>query len=154
MSTLCRHPCVEVVQDDKGFIPNDVSLSRPATTITEAEGKARSDTDGAAMKMSEGTGGLLHLITGPNMGGKSTYIRQVGLAILMAQIGCFVPADRAQISICDTILARVGAGDSQVTNTVAIFACLCAVFIVKFVYICSCVASPHLWPRCLRLLPY
>jgi len=80
-----RHPVLDVVEPEGTFVPND----------THAGGEA----------------GTILLITGPNMSGKSTYIRQVALITLMAQIGSFVPARQATIGISDRIFARVGASD-------------------------------------------
>lgn len=83
-----RHPVVERMSLSHGFVPNDLLLDG---------GKNR-----------------LLLITGPNMAGKSTYIRQTALIVLMAQMGSFVPAARAGIGVVDRIFTRIGAADSLV----------------------------------------
>ena len=80
-----RHPVVEKMLDDALFVPNDTSLDC-------------------------GDNRML-IITGPNMAGKSTYMRQVAVIVLMAQIGSFVPAESCRIGVCDKIFTRVGASD-------------------------------------------
>ena len=80
-----RHPVVEQMLRDALFVPND-------TLLDTSENR-------------------MMIITGPNMAGKSTYMRQVALITIMAQIGSFVPADSASISICDQVFTRVGASD-------------------------------------------
>lgn len=79
-----RHPVVELALQDEPFIPNDTFLSCEES---------------------------IHIITGPNMSGKSCYLRQVALIVLLAQIGSFVPADEAEIGLVDRIFTRVGAQD-------------------------------------------
>jgi DNA mismatch repair protein MutS len=85
-----RHPVVEQTQADIPFIPNDAHLSQDEAQIL--------------------------LLTGPNMAGKSTYLRQVALIVLMAQIGSFVPAESASIELVDRIFTRIGAQDDLATG--------------------------------------
>ena len=80
-----RHPVVELMLKDDLFVANDTVLDNNKNRIS--------------------------IITGPNMAGKSTYMRQTALIVLMAQIGSFVPADEADIGVCDRIFTRVGASD-------------------------------------------
>jgi DNA mismatch repair protein MutS len=81
-----RHPVVERLDLEGGFISNDTSLDRETHRLL--------------------------IITGPNMAGKSTYLRQVALIVLLAQIGSFVPAGRARIGLVDRVFTRVGASDN------------------------------------------
>ncbi len=109
-----RHPCLEQ-QDGVAFIANDVELRRssgPDPSPSADADASNADPDPAAAGSGSGGPELL-IVTGPNMGGKSTYIRQVGCIALLAQTGCFVPCAHAELSPVDCILARVGAGDAQ-----------------------------------------
>ncbi len=82
----CRHPVIEQLLIDEQYIPNDVTLDNEANKIA--------------------------IITGPNMAGKSTYLRQIGLIAIMAQIGSFIPAKKATLPIFDKVFTRVGASDN------------------------------------------
>lgn len=80
-----RHPVVEQLVREESFIPNDILIDNKA---------------------------FLHIITGPNMAGKSTYMRQVAIIVIMAQMGSFVPATEATIGLVDRIFTRIGASDN------------------------------------------
>lgn len=84
-----RHPVVEKLIGDQIFVSNDIYFDNKERFI---------------------------ILTGPNMSGKSTYMKQIALISIMAQIGCFVPADYANISIVDKVLTRIGASDDIITG--------------------------------------
>lgn len=84
-----RHPVVERVLRDSEYVPNDIIMDNNTDII---------------------------LITGPNMAGKSTYMRQLGIIAIMAQIGCFVPASEANLPVFDKIFTRIGASDDLVSG--------------------------------------
>ncbi|MGB9364827.1 MAG: DNA mismatch repair protein MutS, partial [Xanthobacteraceae bacterium] len=97
-----RHPVVEqALQQDGGpFVANDCDLSPPAPFIPPPQaGESRVG------------GGRIYVVTGPNMAGKSTFLRQNALIAVMAQMGSFVPAKRARIGVVDRLFSRVGAAD-------------------------------------------
>jgi len=81
-----RHPVIETVLEAGGFVANDAALAAD--------------------------GDRIHILTGPNMSGKSTFVRQLGLIVILAQIGSFVPAESAQIGLVDRVFTRVGALDN------------------------------------------
>ncbi|MGA2786648.1 MAG: DNA mismatch repair protein MutS [Verrucomicrobiota bacterium] len=105
-----RHPVLEQNPADERFVPNDTSLScssgRQSAPISSAEDQSRL-TSAATV----GAFPQIALITGPNMAGKSTYIRQVALITLLAHTGSFVPAAEARIDLADRIFTRIGASD-------------------------------------------
>jgi DNA mismatch repair protein MutS len=102
-----RHPVLEQQLVEERFVPNDTGLAfserglQPASTSDEP----------SEVKRPEGRAPQIALITGPNMAGKSTYIRQVALLTLLAHTGSFVPATAARIDLLDRIFTRIGASD-------------------------------------------
>jgi DNA mismatch repair protein MutS len=120
-----RHPVVERRLEESGggrFVPNSVyldadwGLRNGVTAVARTrEHPTLSDEarrDGAPASGAETSGPAVLLITGPNMGGKSTYLRQAALLVVMAQCGCFVPAERMRLGLVDRIYTRIGASDN------------------------------------------
>ena len=96
-----RHPVLDRLMPSGKFVPNDIRLGlRPV-----------GDAEGGSAAINGRAPALIALITGPNMAGKSTYIRQAALVTILAQMGSFVPAREATIGIADRVFARVGASD-------------------------------------------
>ena len=111
-----RHPVLEQSLQDERFVPNDTGLSGRAGTPLPAVGaqpasEARRAEDCAPYPERVAEFPQIGLITGPNMAGKSTYIRQVALITLLAHTGSFVPAAEARIDLVDRIFTRIGASD-------------------------------------------
>lgn len=94
-----RHPVIEQSAVCDSFVPNDTRLVAPLESADNADLDASADTRRIA------------ILTGPNMAGKSTYIRQTALIVLLAQVGAWVPAREAHIGVCDRIFTRIGSGD-------------------------------------------
>ena len=107
-----RHPVVERRLEELGagrFVPNSLSLAAGEGTGARAEAQISSADD---HRKGSGHSPSLLLITGPNMGGKSTYLRQAALLAILAQCGSFVPAERMRLGLIDRIYTRIGAADN------------------------------------------
>ncbi len=109
-----RHPVVEQALAHGPFVANDCDLS-PPPPYPYLVPPAVPSAEGGGAKGDDGTGGAkagrIYLVTGPNMAGKSTYLRQNALIVVLAQMGSFVPAAQARIGIVDRLFSRVGAAD-------------------------------------------
>ena len=108
-----RHPVIEQMTGGGMFVSNDTYLNNSDTSLL--------------------------IITGPNMAGKSTYMRQTALIVLMAQAGCFVPCDYARIGVCDRIFTRIGASDNLSQGQSTFF-----VEMSELAYILNCSADRSL----------
>ena len=131
-----RHPVIEdlMMKNNRGktFIPNDICMGGCGSECEEKEkeecGKEKEEeceekeekkTNTESKENNTST--RSYILTGPNMGGKTTYLRSVALCVILAQMGCYVPATRATIGVVDKVFSRVGSADDIVNDRSTFF---------------------------------
>ena len=108
----------------KTFIPNDICMGGCGSEYEErekeeCEEKEEKKTNTESKENNTST--RSYILTGPNMGGKTTYLRSVALCVILAQMGCYVPATRATIGVVDKVFSRVGSADDIVNDRSTFF---------------------------------
>lgn len=133
-----RHPVIEdlMMKNNRGktFIPNDICMGGCGSEYEEREkeecGKEKEEECGKeeckekktnTESKENNTSTRSYILTGPNMGGKTTYLRSVALCVILAQMGCYVPATRATIGVVDKVFSRVGSADDIVNDRSTFF---------------------------------
>lgn len=124
-----RHPVIEdlMMKNNRGktFIPNDICMGGCGSECEEKEKEEKEEKEEECGKEKEekktNTSTRSYILTGPNMGGKTTYLRSVALCVILAQMGCYVPATRATIGVVDKVFSRVGSADDIVNDRSTFF---------------------------------
>lgn len=126
-----RHPVIEdlMMKNNRGktFIPNDICMGGCGSEC-ECEKKEKEEKEEECKEKKtnteskeNNTSTRSYILTGPNMGGKTTYLRSVALCVILAQMGCYVPATRATIGVVDKVFSRVGSADDIVNDRSTFF---------------------------------
>ena len=132
-----RHPVIEdlMMKNNRGktFIPNDICMGGCGSECEEKEKeecgkekeeeceKEKEEKKTNTESKENNTSTRSYILTGPNMGGKTTYLRSVALCVILAQMGCYVPATRATIGVVDKVFSRVGSADDIVNDRSTFF---------------------------------
>lgn len=125
-----RHPVIEdlMMKNNRGktFIPNDICMGGCEEREKECEKekcekKEKEEKKTNTESKENNTSTRSYILTGPNMGGKTTYLRSVALCVILAQMGCYVPATRATIGVVDKVFSRVGSADDIVNDRSTFF---------------------------------
>ena len=129
-----RHPVIEdlMMKNNRGktFIPNDICMGGCGSEYEEKEKeeceekekeKEKEEKKTNTESKGNNTSTRSYILTGPNMGGKTTYLRSVALCVILAQMGCYVPATRATIGVVDKVFSRVGSADDIVNDRSTFF---------------------------------